>query len=46
LKSFKESIDAITDAFHSRNKTKFRWADGETEILANPPPEVDDDEDE
>ena len=46
LKSFKELIDAITDAFHSRNKTKFRWADGETEILANPPPEIDDDEDE
>ena len=46
LKSFKESIDAITDAFHSRNKTKFRWADGETEILANPPQEVSDEDDE
>ena len=44
FKPLRDSIDAITDALHARNKTKFRWADGETEILASPPPEIDDDD--
>jgi len=43
LKSFAESINLIIDTYDSRNKIKFKWADGETEILASPPPESDND---
>jgi hypothetical protein len=34
LKSFSEAVDAIVDTYDTRNKTKFRWADGITEIAA------------
>jgi hypothetical protein len=50
LKSFRESIAAITDAYDIRNKTKMRWANGETERIGGSPldevDEVDDNGDE
>ncbi len=46
LKTFAEAFNSIIDAYDSRNKVKFKWADGETEILATPLPESDDDEEE
>ncbi|HZZ62668.1 MAG TPA: hypothetical protein VFE63_16145, partial [Roseiarcus sp.] len=45
LKSFSEATGSIIDAYDSRNKIKFQWADGETEIL-KPPSEADEDDDE
>lgn len=44
LKSFREAVEAIVDAYDRRNKTKFKWADGKTEILASPAPESDGEE--
>lgn len=46
LKSFSEAIDSIVDAYDNRNKIKFEWADGETEILTNPSLDRDENEDE
>ncbi|MGO8798898.1 MAG: hypothetical protein ACLQJL_07405 [Roseiarcus sp.] len=43
-KSFQEAVDTIVDAYDRRNKTKFKWADGGTEILRNPLPESDNEE--
>jgi len=44
LKSFREAIDAIVEAYDRRNKAKFKWADGDTEILTNPVLEPNGDE--
>jgi hypothetical protein len=46
LKTFSEAIESIVDAYDSRNKIKFKWADGETEILPELPLEPEDNEDE
>ena len=46
LKSFGEALEAIVGAYDERNKTKFRWADGEVEILTGPEREGDDPEEE
>lgn len=43
-KSFQEALDAIVDAYDRRNKTKFKWADGGTEVLKSPPAESDDED--
>ena len=45
LKSFREAIETITDTYDRRNKTKFKWADGATEILTGPDDDSADDED-
>jgi hypothetical protein len=44
LKSFREAVDAIVEAYDRRNKTKFVWADGAIEILISPDVESDDEE--
>ena len=44
LKSFREAVNAIVDAYDRRNKTKFEWADGATEILNSPDSESDDED--
>jgi hypothetical protein len=44
LVSFKGAVDAIVAAYDQRNKTTFKWAEGETEVLVNPAPEGEDDE--
>jgi hypothetical protein len=46
LKTFVEAITSIVDTYDSRNKIKFKWADGETEILPELPLGADDDENE
>jgi hypothetical protein len=46
MKTFSEAIESIVDAHDGRNKIKFKWADGETEIVPKLPLEPDDDEDE
>jgi hypothetical protein len=44
LMSFRDAIDAIVAAYDQRNKTTFKWAEGQTEVLTNPEPETGDDE--
>lgn len=44
LMSFRDAIDQIIAAYDRRNKTTFKWAEGKTEVLSNPEPEEDDDE--
>ncbi|MFZ5738596.1 MAG: hypothetical protein ACOY6K_17170 [Pseudomonadota bacterium] len=44
LMTFEQAIDKIVEAYDARNKSAFKWAEGETEILAAP--EAEDDEDE
>jgi hypothetical protein len=46
LKSFREALRTITDVYDERNKTKFKWAEGNEEIITAPEPEDDDQEDE
>jgi len=42
--SFKAAIDAIVASYDQRNKTTFRWAEGETEVVLSPEPENGGDE--
>lgn len=42
LISFKGAVEAIVTAYDQRNKTTFKWAEGQTEVLANPEPGNDD----
>jgi hypothetical protein len=44
LKSFRDAVNAIVDTYDRRNKTKFEWADGATEILNRPDSESDDED--
>ena len=44
LMSFKGAIDAIVTAYDQRNKTTFKWAEGQTEVMTSPDPEGSDDE--
>jgi hypothetical protein len=46
LKSFRDAIKIVVDAYDDRNKTKFRWAEGEVEILTSPEADDDDQEEE
>ncbi len=38
-KSFRDAVRTITDAYDGRNKTKFKWAEGDEEIITSPEPE-------
>lgn len=44
LVSFKEAVAQIVAAYDRRNKTTFKWAEGETEVMSNPRPETEDDD--
>jgi hypothetical protein len=44
LKPFRESISAIVDSYDDRNRIRFKWANGETEISPAPELEPDDEE--
>ncbi len=45
LMSFAEAIEQIVGAYDRRNKTTFKWAEGGTEVMQNPQPDEDDEED-
>jgi hypothetical protein len=44
LMTFEEAIDRIVEAYDARNKSSFKWAEGDTEIMAAPEREEDEDE--
>lgn len=44
LMSFKAAIDAIVASYDQRNKTTFKWAEGGTEVVLNPEPGNEDEE--
>jgi hypothetical protein len=44
LMTFVEAVDRIVEAYDARNKSSFKWAEGDTEIMAAPEREEDEDE--
>ncbi|AVT74427.1 hypothetical protein RPPS3_03640 [Rhodopseudomonas palustris] len=44
LMTFEQAISTIVEAYDARNKSVFKWAEGDTEILATPERQEDDEE--